>query len=216
MITVLVTHELKELLSDEISLLLHKENEFRFIECNGSYGQIVDVLSGEKVDLIMSAVTGIGSLQRLRKAIGSYQERKVLLTGVVESELLFESIRLGVKGHLSCDISLELLKRALKVVYNGEVWFDREVSSKVLQQFSMGNDVIKKHGKLALLSTRESEILECLCQGMKNRVIAQSLHITENTVKTHLQKIYEKLGVNNRMEAILRVKNSKDHPKVVL
>ena len=68
---------------------------------------------------------------------------------------------------------------------------------------SMAVNYVAKH---PVLSDWEMEVMDCVSQGMKNRLISETLFISESTAKTHLHKIYDKLGVKDRMSAVLKMK----------
>ena len=205
-ITIASTHRLSGILSDQVALCLLGEMQFRVFECDNSFFQADEVLKTKRVDVLIAYVTSTNQLQHIRNIIHHYPNLKVVITGVNDRDVIFEYIKLGVKGHLGDEISEELLKRAIKVLHQGEVWFDREVSAKVLAMFigqSAAADYSSSH---PLLSDREMEVMECVSRGMKNRVISEALFISESTVKTHLYKIYDKLGVKDRMSAVLKMK----------
>lgn len=205
-ITVVSTHQLNQLLPNEVAACLVGETYFRVIECNNSFNDIDDILSQKRVDVLISRVNGTSHLHRLRKIIQLNPGLKVVITGEKNRDIIFEYIKVGIKGHFEDGITPELLRRAIRVLHKGEVWFDREVSSMIMGLFANQNKSDSYAQKSSPLSDREAEVLECVSRGMKNRMISTTLHISESTVKTHLYKIYEKLGVKDRMSAVLKMK----------
>ncbi|RLL53684.1 DNA-binding response regulator [Mariprofundus sp. EBB-1] len=205
-ITIASTHHLSEILSDQVALCMLSEMQFRVFECDNSFFQADEVLKNKRVDVLIAYVTSANQLQHVRNIIHHYPKLKVVITGVNDRDVIFEYIQLGVKGHLGDDISEELLKRAIKVLHQGEVWFDREVSAKVLAMFIGQSAAANYSASHPLLSDREMEVMECVSRGMKNKAISETLFISESTVKTHLYKIYDKLGVKDRMSAVLKMK----------
>jgi len=167
------------------------------------------VLSSQYVDLILVSADSPCTSSYLEQYIKGASGVKVLLVGRVDRDQLFKYIAMGVRGLLCSDISLDLFKRASRVVCEGEVWFSRDISAQILRRFSTG---VRKQAAsaqaLAVLSKREKQVLECAAQGLKNQAIAELLIISESTVKTHLYRVYEKLGVNNRLSAVLALKGS--------
>jgi len=188
-----------------LALCLRKEQQFNIIECDNTFYQVEDILSKQPVDLIISHINGTNHLQKLGNIIRTDTSRKVVVAGESDREIIFEYIKVGVKGHLDNNISPELLKRAIRVLHDGEAWFDRDISSRVVDWFSDHGAVARQSKQNTSLSKREMEVLECVSRGMKNRGIAQALHISESTVKTHLYRIYEKLDVKDRMSAVLKM-----------
>ena len=206
-LTVLTAHHFNDLFSECLVECLQQEQMFRFIERVNLFYQADVVLSESAVDLVLIRADGVDSIRAVGELIRANAGLKVLLTGDVNDELLYESVRVGVKGYLPPDISPELFKKALRVVSDGEVWFDRRICAAVIHLLSRQSHGVQTSHKLALLSKREMEILEHLSKGLKNKAIAQALFISESTVKTHLYRIYEKLGVKDRLAAALMFKN---------
>ncbi len=115
-----------------------------------------------------------------------------------------ELLKLGIRGFLPQDSGCDTLGKALLHVSKGELWISRQVSYLSLK------DIVQKEPKISLkrnktfgLTEREIEILEKITQGLKNKHIAQHLEISEKTVKTHVNRILKKLGVDNRIKAVL-------------
>ena len=102
----------------------------------------------------------------------------------------------GVYGILAPDADSETLRKAVKVVYAGELWLDRKVLRKVL--CNMG-----QFEKKADLTKKEREIVALICHGYRNKEIAQKLDISEQTVKSHCNRIFKKVGVSDRLQLAL-------------
>jgi two-component system response regulator DegU len=116
---------------------------------------------------------------------------------VAESERQIPELLLrGVYGILSPDADSETLRKAVRVVFSGELWLDRKILKNVL--FNMGH-VEKK----ADLTRKEKEIVTLICSGYRNKEIAQKLDISEQTVKSHCNRIFKKVGVSDRLQLAL-------------
>jgi len=115
-----------------------------------------------------------------------------------------ELLKLGIRGFLPQDSSCDTLVKALHHINKGDLWISRQVSYLSLK------DIVHNESKLPLrknksygLTGREIDILEKITQGLKNKHIALQLEISEKTVKTHVNRILKKLGVDNRTKAVL-------------
>jgi DNA-binding NarL/FixJ family response regulator len=97
---------------------------------------------------------------------------------------------------LSSKQDSETLRKAVKVVYSGELWLDRKLIRDVLYNMS---HVEKKVD----LTRKEKEIVSLICNGYRNKEIAQKLDITEQTVKSHCNRIFKKVGVSDRLQLAL-------------
>lgn len=126
---------------------------------------------------------------------------KILLIGdrsrrFLADRNLRELISKGVLGILPPSADTDLLKKALKAVLMGELWLDRNTLLKLLS-------MMKHERKNVSLARREKEIVSHICQGYRNKEIAQKLNISEQTVKSHCNRIYKKLGVADRLQLAL-------------
>jgi two-component system nitrate/nitrite response regulator NarL len=135
------------------------------------------------------------------------QTRVLVLTGIADQELHLKAARLGAMGLVSKEQPDERIIQAIQKVHAGEAWFDGSTMAKVLNQFSnQQRDPQQQNpeaAKIASLTARESEIIQLVCQGLKNQQIAERLFISEGTVRNHLTVIYHKLGVTDRFGLIV-------------
>ncbi len=113
-----------------------------------------------------------------------------------------ELIKIGVKGFFSIDMDSEKLEKALSLIKKGEIWTSRKLINRAVPDGPEYLKTIRSHLDSYGLSTREKEILKALVLGLKNKEIADKLFISEMTVKSHINRIYKKFGVNNRARAI--------------
>src|ERR1700683_5139594 len=115
----------------------------------------------------------------------------IVLTASESAENGVRALRLGAKGVVQKRFAIETLMMAVRSVADGLVWMPPTVQTEFARQESSS-------GKE--LTPRESEIVRYVCSGMKNIEVAERLAITESTVKTHLNNIFQKLGVRDRLE----------------
>jgi two-component system, NarL family, response regulator len=115
----------------------------------------------------------------------------IVLTASESAENGVKALRLGAKGVVQKRFAIETLMMAVRSVADGLVWMPPTVQTEFARQESSS-------GKE--LTPRESEIVRYVCSGMRNIEVAERLAITESTVKTHLNNIFQKLGVRDRLE----------------
>ncbi len=131
----------------------------------------------------------------------SGSEAKVLVLGGEKmlgngfNPFLFDNV-IGVLGSTT---SVDMLRKALKAAANGEVWINRKDIKGVISSIQNFFRNIERQG----ISKREKEIIKFVAKGYTNKEIAEALHISEQTVKCHLSRIYKKLGINNRLHLAL-------------
>jgi len=102
----------------------------------------------------------------------------------------------GVYGILPADADSDVLRKAVRVIYSGELWLDRKLLRNILCVMSDGKKKID-------LTRKEREVVTLICSGYRNKEIAQKLDITEQTVKSHCNRIYKKVGVTDRLQLAL-------------
>jgi two-component system, NarL family, response regulator DegU len=148
------------------------------------------------LDLNMPRMDGIATLRELR---GRKSTVKVLMLTISQNdEDLLEAIRAGADGYLLKNTEPEDLRKSLLRVFDGQGAISPEVTATVLRALSR----FQTDEPANLLSERELEVLVCMFEGQTTMQIAARLFISENTVKTHVRHIFEKLEVSTRAEAV--------------
>ncbi len=150
------------------------------------------------LDINMPVLDGIQTLGAIRKL---YPEQKVLMLTISQNdEDLIGAIVTGANGYVLKNTEPETLHNTILQVISGNSVLSPEITYKVLQAVRR-SQTDRNRG---LLSEREVEVLKCLARGQTTAQIAGVLFISENTVKTHIRHILEKMEVNNRAEAVAR------------
>ncbi|NYI45095.1 DNA-binding NarL/FixJ family response regulator [Nocardioides aromaticivorans] len=129
----------------------------------------------------------------------------LVLTTFDDDEMLSGALRAGAAGFLLKDSSADDLIRAVRTVADGGHWLDPSVTGRVLQQFRTGSPVAAARTSAATdpLTARELEVLQAIALGRSNGEIADELVISELTVKSHVGRIFTKLGLRDRPAAIV-------------
>jgi DNA-binding NarL/FixJ family response regulator len=149
------------------------------------------------LDVNMPVMGGVEMVEVLHK---KQQPRILMLTISKHDEDLFGAIAAGADGYLLKDAEPDELRRAINHVAEGRSVLSPEVTSRVLKAVSSSQGIPPE----VALSKREMDVLRCLAKGMTSAQIASDLFISENTVKTHVRHILEKLEASNRAEAVSR------------
>ena len=154
------------------------------------------------MDLHMPQCTGLEATQAIRTKM---PQVNILVLTVSENEAdLFAAVKFGAKGYILKNIEPEELTQAIFHIAQGGVIISPLMAAKLLSEFQdLSAGVAKKLAQevAADLSPREDEVLRLVAQGATNKEIADSLFISENTVKTHLRNIMDKLHLVNRSQA---------------
>jgi DNA-binding NarL/FixJ family response regulator len=134
---------------------------------------------------------------------GEKQSRILILGGRFHAGLsdrkLSNLISQGVAGILPWAADAPLLIKAIKAVLSGELWLDRKTMGRMVSQG------FKNQGEKKTLTKTEKEIVFLICEGFRNKEIAQKLNIAERTVKSHCNRIYRKVGLSDRLQLAAHV-----------
>jgi len=152
------------------------------------------------LDLRMPELDGIGVLRALPPAGAP---PVVVLTTFDTDENVQEALVAGAAGFLLKDAPATQLVAALRAAASGDAVLSRAVARRVVQRLSSNPAVAARHRMLDDLTVRESEVLALMADGCSNAEIAQRLHVVEGTVKTHVARILMKLGVRDRLQAVV-------------
>lgn len=149
------------------------------------------------MDINLPGMNGIECIREIKKKVPKTQF--MMFTVYENDEKVFEALKAGASGYLLKNTGLVQMIEALKELYAGGSPMSSNIARKLVTVFrEQGNNSIP----IEVLSNRENEILQLLSKGLLYKEIADLISISHNTVKQHIHKIYEKLHVQNRTEAI--------------
>jgi two-component system, NarL family, nitrate/nitrite response regulator NarL len=135
-------------------------------------------------------------------AAGSASTRTIVLTNRVDSPDVMAALQLGARGVVPKDSAPDLLFNSIRSVMAGNYWLGQEQLSAVVTNLRKF-EAARRHSKAFGLTRREIDIVRAVVSGYTNKEIAERSSITENTVKSHLTHIFNKLGASNRVELAL-------------
>jgi two-component system, NarL family, response regulator LiaR len=159
------------------------------------------------MDLQMPVMDGLKATQIIQSRFPTV--KVLILTSFTRDEDIFAAFAAGAHGYCLKDISHQQLLRAISAVAEGAIWIDAAIADRVLRNVSspMVSVPPKKSsnpdGKFGL-TAREMEVLGLVAKGMTNPEIAQTLYLSQDTVKSHVAHIMEKLTVSDRTEAAVK------------
>jgi two-component system, NarL family, nitrate/nitrite response regulator NarL len=140
----------------------------------------------------------LGGMEVLRRVAGEAPGvRVVVLAGELDEGGLLEAVRLGARGVVLKDAGPDVLVRCVRTVHEGGQWLDSHVAGRALERL-LARETARQR-VTAVLTPREVELVELVSQGLRNKEVAARLGISEGTVKIHLHRIYDKLGVGSRV-----------------
>ena len=161
------------------------------------------------LDLNMPRLGGLDALSEVIKATPAV--RAIILAASVDRREIVRALRLGARGIVLKSAATQLLYKCIQAVVAGEVWVGRESVPELVDALEEIDAPHKSRtASLANLTDRERQIVAAIVGGASNRDVAQALSVSEQTIKNHLSRIFEKCGVSNRTElAVLAAAEAK-------
>jgi NarL family two-component system response regulator LiaR len=150
------------------------------------------------MDLVMNGMDGVEATRRLTAV--SPISRVIVLTSFAEDNKIFPAIKAGAISYLLKDISPEDLAEAIYAAQRNEAVLHPDVATRLMQEFSTPHSA---ENALDQLTEREMEVLRLIAQGKSNKEIADTLVISEKTVKTHVSNLLSKLHLADRTQAAI-------------
>jgi DNA-binding NarL/FixJ family response regulator len=165
---------------------------------------MVDELAPDVVlmDLRMPEMDGV---QATRQIAGRSAARVVVLTTYADDESVFPALRAGAAGYLTKDASAEEIEAAIRAVHRGQTWLHPVVQARLVSALGEGvpgEPARPLPGLPDNLTPREVEVLTLIGEGLSNREIGERLVLGQATVKTHVNRIFAKTGVQSRAQAV--------------
>ena len=185
-----------------LSAMLSREQDFEVVGEAVNGREAIEKARNLKPDVVlmdlrMPEVDGVEAMRQIR--VNNPDIKFIVLTTYDNDEYIFRGIEAGARAYLLKDSPREEMFRAIRVVSEGGSLIEPAVAGKVLDRFA---ELSRQVQVPATLSEREVEVLRLIAKGISNKIIATSLSISESTVKTHVQSIFNKLEVNDRTEAV--------------
>jgi DNA-binding NarL/FixJ family response regulator len=154
------------------------------------------------MDIRMPELDGLQATRQLLHDDGS--TRVLILTTFDLDEYVYEAMKAGASGFLVKDVRPEQLAEAVRVVATGEALLAPTITRRLIEQFVRRPPPTSgPPGELSELSERELEVLKLIARGLANAEIAQSLFVTDATIKTHVTHILAKLALRDRVQAVV-------------
>lgn len=193
-----------EVLRKGLRLLLKTQEDFQVVADVSSAKEAICYASENPVDLLLTGITmpGLNGIELAKLFNQEFPKTHILVLSMhLNEDYIVSSINAGVKGYLVKDSKEDVVFEALRKVAKGEMYLTPNVSeilTKSLLQ-SKKNQVQKDKYNL---TKREMEILQCIVDGLSNKMIASELSIRERTVNTHRYNIMQKLDANNTADVV--------------
>ena len=162
------------------------------------------------MDINMPEKDGLQAIQEIEKL--ELDTKVIALSGYDDADLIFRAMKLGAKGYILKTMASAQLIYAIDEIASGKIYLPSALSSRFFEYFQRSfkdeSTTAVEENLLSYLTSREEEVLDLLTQGNNSKGIAAKLFISETTVKTHVNNIFQKLQVNDRTQAVLYALNN--------
>src|SRR5712664_3427188 len=191
-----------EMVREGLMAMLQPEPDFEVVGQTGSGAAVVELVQSSRPDVVLldarlPDVSGVEVCRRL--GVSHPGVAVVILTTYTDADLVQECLQGGARGYVVQTVERFSLKESVRAVHRGEAVLAPQVAGQIIERVRTPQ---QESGRAALNSSQVA-ILRLISRGHSNREIAAEVHLSENTVKTHVQEIFRKLGVRNRVEAAI-------------
>ncbi|WP_067826950.1 response regulator [Nocardia inohanensis] len=155
------------------------------------------------MDVRMPEMNGLDAARAILGAAMDPPVRVLMLTTFDIDDYVYEALTIGASGFLLKDAPAEELVRAVRVVAAGDALLAPTVTRRLIEDVTRRRTRRNPAPALSVLTPREREVLELVARGMSNAEIAESLFVAEQTVKTHVSKVFAKLNLRDRAQAVV-------------
>ncbi|MEV0643747.1 response regulator transcription factor [Phytomonospora sp. NPDC050363] len=186
------------------------------------------ILSADGIDVVAEAADGAQAVEAVRRTLpdvvlmdirmpemdgleatrrilgGGHEPRVIMLTTFDLDHYVYAALAAGASGFLLKDVTPEQLVAAVRLVRAGDALLAPTITRRLVERFARRDaEASAVHRDLSTLTPRELEVLRLLAKGMSNAELAAALHLSEATVKTHVARILGKLGLRDRVQAVV-------------
>jgi DNA-binding NarL/FixJ family response regulator len=197
------------LIRDGFRMILDAQEELEVVGEASDGAEAVELTKRLLPNLVLMDVRmpGMDGIEATRRIVASGVDSRVLILTTFDlDEYVYEALRAGASGFLLKDVTAAQLIEGVRVVAAGEAMLAPTVTRRLLERFTdnlPGGEDERTPPSLRSLTEREREILTLLAGGLSNAELGARLYLSEPTIKTHLSSIFRKLGVRDRVQAVI-------------
>jgi DNA-binding NarL/FixJ family response regulator len=204
MIAVAIVEDIREI-REGLRVLIDNSNDFICKDVYASAEEAMEMIPQSQPDVVLMDIhlPGISGIECIRQIKSECPSTQFIMSTVYEDDdNIFESLKAGASGYLLKKTEPVKILEAIKEVYSGGSPMSTQIARKVIASFQAPNGI----DETGVLTPKEKEILKALSKGLRYKEIASDMHISIETVRSHVRKIYEKLQVQSRTEALNKVR----------
>lgn len=201
------------LFREGVRRILEFEKSFAVVAEGSDGDEAINLMEKYKPDVFLMDINmpHINGVQATKRLIDKYPMARVIILSIHDDEnYVTHALKSGAQGYLLKEMDSDALIDAIKIVTEGGSYLHPKITHNLVKEFrrlskaQLGNiDDIEYRKPLHLLTRRECEVLQLLAEGKSNRGVAETLFISEKTVKNHVSNILQKMSVNDRTQAVV-------------
>jgi DNA-binding NarL/FixJ family response regulator len=194
-----------EMVREGLRTILQPEADFEVVGETGLGEAVPDLVERTAPDIVLldARLPDVSGPEVCRRLRGSHPDvRVIIVTTFSDDDLVDECIRAGARGFVVKDVEQFSLKQSIRAVHRGEGVIAPSIAGRILDRMRVQN--ASQEPSRPSLNQVQIQILRLISEGFSNREIAVQVHLSENTVKSHVQEIFHRLEVRNRVEAAIR------------
>jgi DNA-binding NarL/FixJ family response regulator len=193
------------ILSEALSVRMEREGDLRVVGSTPSASQVLPMVAAARPDIVLLDIelgedNGTDLIDDLRALPRG--PKVVVLTCRTDNATAMSAISRGASAFVPKAAPMEELVQAIRTVTAGELWVSPAVLSRMLPTVLPGAPGTKAENRLLLLTEREREVLAMMVNGLPNAAIAERLHLSIHTVRTHVHNLQKKLNVHSKLAAV--------------
>ena len=197
----------QELVRTGFKVILNSEPDIEVVGEAGDGREAVEVAQRHNPDVVLMDVRmpHLDGLEATRRIVTGIDEgpRVLILTTFNLDEYVYEALRSGASGFLLKDGPAEQLISAVRVVARGDALLAPPITRRLIAEFVRHPPQAHKPELLKSLTERELEVLKLVARGLSNAEIARELYVSETTIRTHMGRMLTKLGLRDRVQAVV-------------
>jgi two-component system, NarL family, response regulator DevR len=195
-----------QIVREGLKTILQDDPDFEVVAESGSAKGLAQLARRTHPDIVLldARMPGVSGADACRQLTAANPDLAVLIvSSYSDDQLVEECIRAGARGYVIKDIERLSLKDSIRAVYGGGGAVSPAIAAKVLNRLRTKEELASTEPPSPISHT-QLEILRLIAAGFSNREIASRVHLSENTIKSHVQEIFRKLDVGNRVQAALK------------
>ncbi len=198
-----------QLIRAGLRMIIDQEPDFEVVAEAGTGAEAIDLVTAHPIDVMLMDIRMpvMDGIEATRRIVATTQgPRVIILTTFELDEYVFSALSAGASGFLLKRTPPEQLIEAIRVVAGGEALLAPSVTRRLIEAFTRKAPVRgdpAQSERLATLTPRELEVLAGIGRGLSNQELAEELFIADNTVKTHVKRVFTKIGARDRAQAVV-------------